>query len=101
MTVRQCLEFLLRSMAASTSLEMKREFLEGLTWMMDDNGTSIYEMRESWIRELHPEFLDLALVRWLGPVGRTRDEATDLLDPVRTARPDLQGVIEERLAEHA
>jgi hypothetical protein len=69
-----------------------------LTWMMDDNGTELYRLREEWIRECNMEFLNLAMMPWGVAVGRTLADAEEILRCIGHLK-DFQGRIEERLRE--
>jgi hypothetical protein len=44
-SLRTTLEFLLRRMGPAVTDTMRVDFIEGLTWMLDDNGSEIYQIR--------------------------------------------------------
>jgi hypothetical protein len=97
-SLRTSLEFLFRRMGPAVTNPMRLDLLETLTWMLDDNGSEIYKIREEWIREADPEFLDMAMLPWECAVGRTNEEAQEIFGNIRHLR-QYQGRIEERLAE--
>lgn len=97
-SLRTTLEFLLRRMGPAVTETMRIDLLESLTWMLGDNGSEIYQIRNDWIRELDPEFLDLAMLPWECAVGRTLSETEEILANVRHLK-QYQGRLEERLSE--
>lgn len=95
---RQLVEGMLRRFSGSITMETKLDFLERLSWLMEDEGAELREVRRQWLRERREPFLELALMPWGTVVTNSAAEASQLLDPLRSdAR--YQGRAEERLSE--
>ena len=87
---------LLDRMPTSVTAEMRLDLIERPTWLIDDNGTELFRMRESWLAGSDERLIELALLPWSCGIGNSRAEAEELL----AGRRDLQRRIAERLAEH-
>ncbi len=99
MNLRQAIEVLLDRMPPEVTDEGKLDFLERYSWLVDDNGTELFRIREEWIRERRLEYLPLAMLPWSSAIGRSKSEATSILSSIGDLK-EYQGRIEERLWEH-
>lgn len=96
--VRELVEGLLLRFSTGVTNDTKLDFLERLSWLMEDEGSELREIRRHWLRERREPFLELALLPWSTLVSNSRDEALQLLEPLRSDTR-YQGRAEERISE--
>ena len=96
--LKALIESLVGRFVPEVTPEMKLEFLEPLFWMLEDNGAELLTIREQWLASTDDEFVELALMPWSVGIANDRRSAEELLAPLLDRR-ELQGRIEERLAE--
>lgn len=96
--LEHALSALLGRMHSAVTVDMKVDLLERLTWLVDDNGTELSQIRKVWARGADPDLVDVALAPWRSPIAATVDEAEQLLAPLGRLR-QYQGRVEERLKE--
>lgn len=99
-SLRVAVESLLARFHPAVTLEMKLDFLERLSWLVDDNGTELFEIRRAWLSSGNDDLVDLALMPWSVAIAEDREIVEELLAPLKHRR-EFQGRIEERLAEVA